>query len=117
MARLSFVLCAGAAWLMAAAPEGRAAVLLCHAAVSSGIQEAKTEREARALAISAWMTEAAKYGQAYTAWRNAAGKFYNCSQAASGMYQCVAKAEPCGVSQVPPAPGTFVPRKPQGVSG
>ena len=95
-----------------------AAVLLCHPAVSSGLQEARTEQEARALAISAWMTAASVHGQAYSAWRQAAGKFYNCIKTASGSYQCLAKAEPCGVSQVPPKPdGTWQPRKSQGISG
>lgn len=112
--RLFFVLCAVAAGL--GAGSARAAVLICQPAVSSGPQEGKTEHEARALAISAWITEAAKYGRAYTAWRIAAGKLYGCSKTASGTFHCVAKAEPCAVSQVPP-PGTFAPRRPQGIDG
>ena len=95
-----------------------AAVLLCHPAVSSGLQEARTEQEARALAISAWITAASAHGQAFTAWRLAAGKFYTCTKTAVGGYRCLAKAEPCGISQVPPPPGGgWQPRKSQGVSG
>ena len=115
--RTLFALAGFAASLGAGLGDAGAAVLICQASVSSGLQEGRTEQEARALAISAWITEASRYGQAYTAWRLAAGKFYTCSKTASGAFQCMAKAEPCSVSQVPPPPGTVVPRKTPGIAG
>ncbi len=106
-----------AVWACVASGQVHAAVLVCQPPVSSGLQVAGSEQEARALAISGWITEASRYGRAYTAWRLAAGKFYTCSKTASGAFQCVAKGEPCAISQVPPPPGSLAPRKPQGIEG
>jgi hypothetical protein len=99
------------------ASDAGAAVRVCMPAVSSGLQEADTEQHARALAISAWITAAAAHGQAYASWRLATGKLYNCTRTATGAFRCLAKAEPCAISQVPPPPGALPPRREPGIGG
>jgi hypothetical protein len=94
-----------------------AAVRICQSAVSSGLQDARTEKEARALAISAWITAAAVHGASYTAWRLAIGKSLTCSKTTADTYQCLAKAEPCVISQVPPPVEQVPLRKAPGISG
>ncbi len=69
--------------------------------ISSGLQEARSEREARALAISAWVTAAGVHGERYVGWHVAIDKSLTCSQASDGQYKCLAKALPCTISQVP----------------
>lgn len=116
---------AGAVWLsscsvllvLAASPTASvAAMRVCQSEISSGLQKGKTEQEARALAVASWNRQAAAYGDGY-AWTGAINKFLNCSAGADGAHQCLAKALPCTIFQVPLPPGTFRPAAPGGVKG
>lgn len=91
------------------------AVRLCKSSTSSGLQAGRTEIEARAQAVSAWITAASAHGERYAAWRVAIDKTIACSPKGDGGFHCLAKAAPCTISQVPP--GTFVPYKKPGVDG
>lgn len=99
----------------ASADRTEAAVRLCKTMTSSGLQEARSEQEARALAISAWVTAASSHGERYAGWRVAIDKLIACSATADGRFWCLAKATPCTISQVPK--GDTVPYKKQGIDG
>jgi len=96
---LSVVIAGGA--LSACDPAAWAAVRICQPEVSSGLQVADTELEARRLAISAWVAAAGAYGKPYTSWRLALSKFYSCAEGEDGKVRCLARARPCVISQVP----------------
>jgi hypothetical protein len=91
-----------------------AAVRLCQGEISSGLHKAKSEQEARALAIASWNSQAKDLGVGYT-WRGATNRYLNCAPGQDGGYQCLAKALPCIISQVPTPPGSFQPVAPAGV--
>ena len=101
--------------VMASVFPAQAAMRVCQGEVSSGLQRAKTELEARAMAIASWNKLAGVYGDGYL-WTGATNKFLNCSPHVEG-FQCLAKALPCTISQVPLPPGSFKPVSPGGVKG
>jgi hypothetical protein len=79
---------------------GQSAVRLCREPmVAEGI--AKTEPVARRRAIDGWIEQASVYGPAYTAWRLASDKKFECVRA-NDQFVCRAEGRPCSIEQVVP---------------
>lgn len=94
----------GISLIFLAISPGFAAVRKCYAEISSGMQEAASEAEARKRALAAWMAEARKLGPGLNAWRIAFKKELACGKADRGLYICIARGRPCTILQKPPAP-------------
>jgi hypothetical protein len=78
-----------------------AAVRVCRSAVSGAVGEAKTEREAKRLALESWAARAGQNGTAYTSWRLANNKRLACRTGGNGSVRCQATANPCALAQNP----------------
>ena len=96
----------------AAAPAG-AAVRNCLAPITTTVDDAKSETEGKQRVLAAWITEATKLGDAFTAWRLAIRRNLSCEQTAAGAFACQAVGMPCRYDQVR-TPG-WVPLKPGGI--
>ena len=85
-----------------AAPAARAAVYECAAELAGKPIEARTELEARRLALMDWTEQARKLDPAYTRWQIAYNRRIDCSGAPAPGFKCQAIGRPCMVKQVPP---------------
>jgi hypothetical protein len=91
--------------LIAAALPAEAAVRTCHAPVNSGLASDAVEAKARGKAIAAWTERARAAGARNPSWRIASKRILRCARVANGLFDCVALAEPCTISQTaPPLP-------------
>ena len=117
LALRTLVLCAAAGiGTLGPVPDARAAVRVCRPAVSGVVGEAKTEQEAKRLALASWVARAGQYGADYASWRMANNKRLACRAASNGVMRCQATARPCAISQNPRLPRPKPPRnKSQGI--
>jgi hypothetical protein len=65
-------------------------------------EKARTEIEARRLALQRWTLFAALNGPSFASWRLAANKSISCRYLADGLHHCQARGSPCTISQVMP---------------
>jgi hypothetical protein len=95
-------LCAAAGTAtVCAAPDSEAAVRMCRPVVSGAVGEAKTEQEAKRVALESWAARAGRYGAAYASWRTANHKRLACRAGGNGVTRCQATASPCAIAQNP----------------
>ncbi len=85
-----------------AAPDAAAAVRVCKAPVSSGLATDVSEPGSRRKALSAWVANAKSAGAQNPSWRLASNKILKCARIATGQFDCIARAEPCSISQAAP---------------
>ena len=97
-------------------PAAEAAVRTCRPAVSGALAEAKTEQEAKRIALDSWVARAGQYGAAYASWRMANNKRLACRAGGNGVIRCQATGRPCAIAQNPrlqrPKP---LPKKARGI--
>lgn len=84
-----------------AAPAARAAVNECIAELAGKSVEARTELEARRLALLDWTEQARKLDPSYTRWQIAFNRRIECTGGPASGFKCQAIARPCMVKQVP----------------
>ena len=94
MLTVAGVLCLGNAPATAAVNE-------CLEELAGKHAEAKTELEAKRLALQDWLAKAKAIGPGYTRWQLAYDRRIDCQQPAPGMFRCQAIALPCTIKQVP----------------
>jgi hypothetical protein len=92
-------------------PEAEAAVRICRPAVSGAVGEAKTEQEAKRIALDSWVARAREYGAAYASWRMANRKRLACRAGGNGVIRCQATGRPCAIAQNPRQQRPKPPRK------
>jgi hypothetical protein len=97
---------AAAVACMISAPPALGAWAICNREIVSEPAIAKTELEAKRLALADWTEKARRDGEAFTRWQLAWNRRLTCEPADSGLYQCTALGRPCRISQTPPAPGS-----------
>ncbi len=83
-----------------------AAVNECLDELTGEHAEAKTEVEAKRLALQDWLAKAKAIGPGYTRWQLAHNRRIDCRRPAPGAFRCQAIALPCMIKQVP-SPGTI----------
>lgn len=88
-----------------------AAVKLCRPEVVSDDFAARTEPEARKLAISHWELLAGLHGVGYKSWRLAGNRRITCRYLADGLRHCQARGSPCTISQVVPPRAMPMPKR------
>ena len=97
------ILAAGAVMLLAIDP-ARGAVRACQPVINATGEDAASQVEARRKAMAGWLSQARKYGVAYTRWQLADKRRTFCAKSAAGGHACAVSGAPCMVSQVPGAP-------------
>jgi len=78
-----------------------AAVRVCRPTVSGAVAEAKTELEAKRIALDSWVARAGQSGAAYASWRMANNKRLACRAGGNGVIRCQATGRPCTIAQNP----------------
>ncbi len=91
----------GGAVLSVRPDPAQAAVRVCLSPVTSGVATARSEVLAKQAAIADWVSRSKAAGARNPSWRLAVGKVLKCFRSKAGMYQCVAFAAPCTISQTP----------------
>ena len=90
----------------------QAAVRVCLPSVVAHQSSVESEFEAKKSALDDWKRKAVAAGLPHPSWRIANNKVLDCRESKSGVFECLAAAQPCTLRQVPPGA-----RRPQNGTG